>query len=157
MGLGIRIIDDKKIRSSHAKKKERLALDSNVFRKTTFINYLRQEKSNLEIFFPSIVYLEVGYYHLRKGISWENFLEEIQKINGSFLGWDSIEVSEVLKNAVANKSTLPFREHIRDFLIGTQCERLKLNLITYNKNHFVWVKNISLLTPEEFVQNRENK
>ncbi len=134
-------------------QKKKLALDSNVFRNLRFINYLRQEKTKLEVKFPAIVYLEVGYYYLRKGISWENFLEEIQKINGSFLGWDSIEVSEVIKNALTNKSTLPFRDHIRDFLIGTQCERLKINLITYNKSHFSWMREVSILTPEEFIQN----
>jgi len=138
------------------KVKDKIAIDSNVFRNFGFINYLRQNKGSFQVFIPTIVYLEVGYYYLSKGITWEEFIKEIQKFDGDFLGWESIIVSEVLKNAISNKLTLPFREHFRDFLIGTQCENLKIKFITYNKNHFKWIESISILTPEEFVQEIEN-
>ncbi len=136
-------------------QKEKIAIDSNVFRNLNFINYLKQNKASLQVFFPTIVYLEVAYYYLRKGISWEDFLEDIQKFNGTFLDWKSIVIKNVLINAIKNKSTMPFRHHIRDFLIGTQCETLKIALISYNKKHFQWlIKTVSVLTPEEFIQKR---
>ena len=74
----------------NSSQKEKIAIDSNVFRNLNFINYLKQNKASLQVFFPTIVYLEVAYYYLRKGISWEDFLEDIQKFNGTFLDWKSI-------------------------------------------------------------------
>ncbi|MHA1282757.1 MAG: hypothetical protein ACTSQP_09665 [Promethearchaeota archaeon] len=131
--------------------KEKIAIDSNVFRNFDFINYLRKNKESIQTFIPTIVNLEIGYFHLVNGISWEDYVQEIKKFNGIFLEWDSIIISEVLNNAIKNKNVLPFKHHFRDFLIGSQCEQLELNLISYNINHFKWLKTISVLTPEEFL------
>ncbi|MGQ4875307.1 MAG: hypothetical protein ACP6IY_14680 [Promethearchaeia archaeon] len=136
---------------------EKIALDSNVFRNLNFINYLRLNKNSIQIFIPTIVNLEIGYFYLSKGISWDDYLKEIQKFNGIFLEWESIEIFEVLDNAIKNKNKLPFKHHFRDFIIGTQCEKLKINLITYNKNHFDWLKKIYALTPEDFILRRIDK
>jgi len=135
-------------------KLEKIAIDSNVFRNLNFINYLRLNKAEIQVYIPSIVSFEIGYYFLIKGITWEDFLIEIQKFNGVFLEWDSVVLLDVLKNAIANRKTLPFRHHFRDFLIGTQCEKTGFNLISYNKNHFIWLKSITIQTPEEFILNR---
>ncbi|MCK4780447.1 MAG: type II toxin-antitoxin system VapC family toxin [Candidatus Lokiarchaeota archaeon] len=135
-------------------KLEKIAIDSNVFRNLNFINYLRLNKAEIQVYIPSIVSFEIGYYFLNKGITWEDFLIEIQKFNGVFLEWDSVVLLDVIKNVIANKKTLPFRHHFRDFLIGTQCEKTGFNLISYNKNHFLWLKRISIQTPEEFILNR---
>ncbi len=112
---------------------EKIALDSNVFRNLNFINYLRQFKSEMKISIPTIVSFEIGYYFIANGITWENFLKEIGKFDGIFLEWDTILQKDVLKNALDNRITLPFRHHFRDFLIGTQCENLRLNIITITK------------------------
>lgn len=138
-------------------KMEKVAIDSNIFRNLDFINYLRDHKAKIKIFLPTIVSLEIGYFHLAKGITWEEFKKEMQKFNGIFLEWDSIVLSEVLRNAIDNKSTLPFRHHFRDFLIGTQCEKLGVDLITYNKAHFKWLKTTTPLTPEDFIKNKIEK
>ena len=141
----------------HEEKLEKIAIDSNVFRNLNFINYLRINKEEIQVYLPSIVSFEIGYYFLTKGITWEDFLKEIAKFNGIFLEWDSVVLLEVLKNALNNKATLPFRHHFRDFMIGTQCENTSLNLISNNKNHFTWLKRISIQTPEEFVLERIKK
>jgi predicted nucleic acid-binding protein len=138
----------------NANPKTKIAIDSNIFRNSHFINYLKLNKASLEVFIPSIVYLEVAYYYLRKGITWADFLEDIKKFEGVFLDWKSIVIEEVIKNAIANKTNMPFRHHIRDFLIGTQCEALKISLVSYNKNHFNWLHTVSVLTPEEFIQRK---
>jgi len=138
-------------------KFRKIAIDSNVFRNLNFINYLRINKAKIQVYIPSIVSFEIGYYFLSKGITWEDFLKEIQKINGIFLEWDSVVLLEVLKNALSNKATLPFRHHFRDFMIGTQCENTGFDLISYNKNHFKWVRHISIQTPEEFILKRINE
>jgi len=138
-------------------KLEKIAIDSNIFRNLNFINYLRINKAKIQVYIPSIVSFELGYYFLTKGITWEDFLKEIQKFNGTFLEWDSVVLLEVLKNALNNKATLPFRHHFRDFMIGTQCENTSLDLISYNKNHFTWLKHVSIQTPEEFILERIKK
>lgn len=137
-----------------SKQKKAVAIDSNIFRNLNFINYLRMNKTDIQVFIPSIVNFEIGYYFLIKGITWEDYLAEIQKFNGKILDWDSVITQDVLKNAINNKKTLPFRHHFRDFIIGTQCENLGLDLISYNKNHFDWVKNVITQTPEEFILDR---
>jgi len=138
-------------------KLEKLAIDSNVFRNLNFINYLRINKAKIQVYIPSIVSFEIGYYFLTKGITWEDFLKEMQKINGYFLEWDSVILLEVIKNALNNKTTLPFRHHFRDFMIGTQCENIGIDLISYNINHFTWLKHILIQTPEEFILKRIKK
>ena len=137
-----------------SKQKKAVAIDSNIFRNLNFINYLRMNKTDIQVFIPSIVNFEIGYYFLIKGITWEDYLAEIQKFNGKILDWDSVITQDVLKNAINNKKTLPFRYHFRDFIIGTQCENLGLDLISYNKNHFDWVNNVITQTPEEFILDR---
>ena len=137
-----------------SKQKKAVAIDSNIFRNLNFINYLRMNKTDIQVFIPSIVNFEIGYYFIIKGITWEDYLAEIQKFNGKILDWDSVITQDVLKNAINNKKTLPFRHHFRDFIIGTQCENLGLDLISYNKSHFDWVKNVITQTPEEFILDR---
>ena len=137
-----------------SKQKKAVAIDSNIFRNLNFINYLRMNKTDIQVFIPSIVNFEIGYYFIIKGITWEDYLAEIQKFNGKILDWDSVITQDVLKNAINNKKTLPFRLHFRDFIIGTQCENLGLDLISYNKSHFDWVKNVITQTPEEFILDR---
>jgi len=137
-----------------SKISEKITIDSNVFRNLNFINYLRINKNEIQVYIPSIVSFEIGYFFLTKGITWEDFLKEIQKFGGVFLEWDSVILLDVLKNALNNKETLPFRHHFRDFIIGSQCEKIGYDLISYNKNHFKWLKRISIQTPEEFILKR---
>ena len=144
----------KKRIGEHEETLEKIAIDSNVFRNLNFINYLRINKAEIQVYIPSIVSFEIGYYFLTKGITWEDFLKEIVKFNGIFLEWDSVILSEVLKNALNNKETLPFRHHFRDFMIGTQCENTGFDLVSYNKNHFTWLKRILIQTPGEFILKR---
>ena len=129
----------------------KIALDSIVFRNLDFINYITLYKDKLSIHLPSIVQLELGYYYLAKGSTWDSFLRDIQKFNGKVMEWNTISVEAVLQNAIAQKRFLPFKSHFRDFIIGTQCESLLCSLITYNSNHFNWSRQIITYTPENFI------
>ena len=133
------------------KTKLKLALDSNIFRNYDFINYLTLNKLKFQVFMPTIVQLEVGYYYIIRGISWNGFVEDIKKFDGILLHWDNSLISKVIQNAFANKNQLPFKKHFRDFLIGTECEKILSPLITYNKKHFTWVNKIKTFTPEEYL------
>jgi len=139
------------------KIKLKLALDSNIFRNYDFINYLTLNKSKFQVFMPTIVQLEVGYYYISRGISWNEFVEDIKKFNGIFLKWDNSLILKVIQNAFAYKNQLPFKNHFRDFLIGTECEKKQTPLITYNKKHFTWVNKIKIFTPEEYLLELSSK
>jgi hypothetical protein len=128
-----------------------IALDSNVFRNLDFINYITIYKNKLSIHLPSIVQLELGYYYLAKGSTWNLFLRDIQKFNGKMMEWNTIKIENVLQTAISQKGVLPFKEHFRDFIIGTQCESRSCSLITYNSHHSSWLKQIITYTPESFI------
>lgn len=87
---------------------------------------------------------------MSKGISWDGFVAQLQKLNSINLTWDLVEDREVLEYAIANKESLPFKLHFRDFIIGVQCMNANVHLITHNKRHFQWCLGISVFTPEEF-------
>ncbi|MHA1191840.1 MAG: hypothetical protein ACTSP9_06035 [Promethearchaeota archaeon] len=130
------------------KTKLKLALDSNIFRNYDFINYLTLNKFKFQVFMPTIVQLEVGYYYIIRGISWEEFVEDIKKFDGIFLHWDNSLILKVIQNAFTNQNQLPFKKHFRDFLIGTECEKIQAPIITYN---FMWLNKIKIFTPEEYL------
>jgi len=131
-------------------KKSKIALDSNVFRNLQFITYLIKHRDEISIALPSLVQLEIGYFYLSKGFTMNDFLKYTQRFNAKMLDWISIQSEEVLRNAIAQRNILPFKDHFRDFIIGTQCEALSYSLITYNLNHFNWLKKIIAQTPDAF-------
>ncbi|MFX0098972.1 MAG: type II toxin-antitoxin system VapC family toxin [Candidatus Hodarchaeota archaeon] len=134
-------------------KEKRHAIDSNVYRDVRFINFMKKNKDLFDIYIPSVVYLEVGYFFLNRGISIKGYEKDIRKFNGKVLKWDSIDTKLVLEYAFGEKAVLPFRDHFRDFLIGAQCIKEKIDLITYNTRHFAWCKGIKIITPREFTKN----
>jgi hypothetical protein len=131
-----------------------VAIDSNAYRNIDFINYLKEIKQDVRVFVPSIVFLEIGYFFLSKGLTWAGYKREIEKFGGIVIEWSTIDNQRVVERSVGQKATLPFADHFRDFIIGVQCETLHLDLISYNKRHFEWCSAIKVMTPEEFVQTR---
>ncbi|MBN2150666.1 MAG: hypothetical protein JW839_04370 [Candidatus Lokiarchaeota archaeon] len=128
----------------------RVAIDSNAYRNVGFINYLKEVKQDVRVFIPSIVFLEIGYFFLSKGLSWAGYTKEIEKLGGVVAGWATIDNRRVIERSIAQRASMPFAAHFRDFVIGVQCEALQLDLITYNKRHFGWCEGIEVITPEEF-------
>ena len=96
----------------------------------------------------------MGYQYICRGISWEGFKKDIQKFNGIFLQWNNEFIPEVVKRAYDERTTLPFKHHFRDFLIGVECEKILINLISYNKNHFIWLRDLRCYTPEEYLNDK---
>ena len=130
----------------------RIALDTNIFRHRDFIAYLIINNSEFDIFIPTIVQIETGYYYILRGFTWKDFQSDISKFNAISIEWSSKNTPKLLKFAKKNKSTLPFKHHFRDFMIGTECAALELDLITNNLKHFQWIPNITIYTPEQFIQ-----
>jgi predicted nucleic acid-binding protein len=131
--------------------KPKIALDSNVFRNLQFINYLVKHRDEISIALPSLVQLEIGYFYLSKGFTMNDFFKYIQRFNAKLMDWNSLQIEEILRNAIVQKEFLPFKDHFRDFIIGTQCEALSYSLITNNINHFRWLKQVTTFTPDAFI------
>jgi predicted nucleic acid-binding protein len=129
----------------------KIALDSNVFRTSRFIDFLILKKKDLDIVLPAIVQLEVGYYYKLKGHSWEIFKKEMAKFSAKLLDWNMGKLPSIIDCAFENRNILPFKDHFRDFLIGHQCEQDGRVLITYNTAHFKWSKKMKTMTPEDFI------
>ena len=127
------------------------AIDSNIFRNKDFIHYLELKRDEMQIYFPTFVQMEVGFYYRMRGFTWEEFWEDVQELDAIFLSWGIVELPELLERANQNKSTLPFRDHLRDYLIGMESEKCSIGLITYNLKHFFWLENTPIITPEELV------
>lgn len=130
----------------------RIALDTNIFRHRAFIAYLTIYNSEFDIYIPTIVQIETGYYYILRGFTWKDFQSDISKFKAISIEWSSKNTPKLLKFAKKNKSALPFKHHFRDFMIGTECSALKLDLITNNSKHFQWIPNIKIYTPEQFIQ-----
>jgi len=130
----------------------KIALDSNVFRNYDFINYLTQYSTDFEIYLPTIVQLEVGYFYKTKNLDWEKFKEDLDKFGCKMIKWGNFKPSEIIENAFKNRKNLPFKHHFRDYIIATECENLIEKLITYNIKHFNWENKIEIITPENFVK-----
>ncbi|MHA1719484.1 MAG: hypothetical protein ACTSWX_05290 [Promethearchaeota archaeon] len=130
----------------------KIALDSNVFRNYDFINYLTLYSSDFEIYLPTIVQLEVGYFYRMKNLNWKKFKADLDKFRCKFIKCENFKPSEIIENAYRNRKELPFRHHFRDYMIATECEDVIHRLITYNTQHFTWVKKFEIITPENFVK-----
>jgi predicted nucleic acid-binding protein len=130
--------------------KIKIALDSNATRRLNFINFLIQNRSKLEIYIPTIVQMEVGYYYLAHAMSWNMYLEEVMKWGGIFMKFNPDLTQSITTTAYNNRGKLAFRDHFRDYMIGIEASSVAEILITYNKTHFEWL-NIAILTPEEFI------
>ncbi len=127
-----------------------IAIDSSTFRSLDFINFLMKNVEKFEIYLPSIVMLEVGYYFMSKGVSWDGFNKQLEKIHAKVLDWNLIEYRTFLEKSIEHKAKMPFKSHFRDFLIGIQCMNGTIDLITFNDRHFDWCTGIRVFTPETF-------
>lgn len=130
--------------------KIKIVLDSNATRRLEFINFLINNRDKLEIYLPTIVQMEIGYYYLSHAMTWKMFIDEVSKWGGIFLKFDPKLTYPITKSAYENRGKLAFKEHFRDYMIGNEANSVGELLITYNKSHFDWLK-VSVMTPEEFV------
>jgi hypothetical protein len=128
-----------------------VAIDSNTFRNRDFINYLVLHKKQIRVFVPTVVQMEVGFFHLIKGNTWSDFVQHVGEFSGELVAWDHFSVQDVVMNAYNARQKLPFRQHIRDFIIVTECENLGCDLITANIDYFYWVKKVLVRSPDQFV------
>ncbi|MHA1996309.1 MAG: type II toxin-antitoxin system VapC family toxin [Candidatus Hodarchaeales archaeon] len=127
----------------------RISLDSNVFRDQDFIDWLQAAKDKMEVNISVISALETYHWYNIRGISDELFKKDMNALGAIVNDLTYQEIFAISKNA--KKSTLQFRHHARDFMIGTQALKVKSTLITFNLHHFKWLGEEHLASPDELV------
>jgi tRNA(fMet)-specific endonuclease VapC len=124
-----------------------ICLDTNVFSmvERSFFDWLFDNQ--IYAYLPSIAYMELAYHRLKRG-------ETIAKFN-NFLNGYSIDVVpfDIDLAQIAAIKALPrhdLSENAMDYAIGVYAEAHNFPLITYNKRHFSWLKEV--YTPEELME-----
>ena len=130
----------------------RIGLDSNVFKNRKFLEWLRHTEK-FEIHISVIVYVETLLWYLKIGLKDNDFKDDLKKLKVEVADLNESLASLVAKNAKKYSKKFPFRHHARDYVIGTTAQLKKATLITYNLNHFEWLRDlrINVMSPEEFI------
>lgn len=127
----------------------KISLDANTFGVVDFIDWLVLNKNELEIHLSIIAALKVYHWYNLRGLSKDEFQLDIDSFNPI--------IDEVTYNNIFNISTkaknarLRFKHHARDYIIGSQAELAGTTLLTYNLKHFEWVKDVEVMTPDDFI------
>jgi len=129
-----------------------VAYDTNTARFQQLIPFLTKTQDKFHVVIPAMVYLEMGYSFLLKGDSIENYDEELTTYNAEVIPFTREHLQNTIILAHANRKTLPFREHSRDYLIAGQCLDFVEIFITYNVRRFKVMKlsTTRFMIPEDF-------
>lgn len=124
-----------------------ICLDTNVFStaERQFFDWLYE--NHIYIYLPSVAYMELAYHRLKRS-------EGVSKLN-DFLDGYGIEVVPFDMDLARRAATIAFEKHdlnenARDYAIGAYAEAHSFPLITFNKKHFTWLKEV--YTPEELMK-----
>lgn len=127
-------------------------LDSTVFKNRKFIDWLIYNRDLFEIHISEVVYIETLLWYKRLGIGKEGFDGDLNELNAKIIFADVNMSDLVTENALNFGNEFPFKEHARDYVIGSIAESEGSCLITDNIKHFRWLSGkIQVMTPEEFV------
>jgi len=132
---------------------DKISLDSNVFRNQWLIDWLvSPEAVHKTHFFPLIAYIEVLVWYEMRGLTREDLDDDLKKIKTEIIEF-SIDFIDPLMNSIRYNPNFLFRQHARNFLIGSVVQEKGSILITNNKRHFTWLLPEDVLTPEEYLKN----
>lgn len=130
---------------------EIITLDSNVFRNQRFIDWLiSPETIHITHFFPLIVYIEVLVWYEMRGLTRDDFEDDLTKMKNRIIEFSIEYIDPLMANIRSNPDFL-FRHHARDYLIGTIVQETGSVLITNNQRHFAWLTTSEVLTPETYL------
>ncbi len=123
-----------------------ICFDSNALStEKTFFNWAFDNAINM--FLPAIAYMEISYHHLKK-YGHARMLDDF--INGYLIEvvpFDGDLARVAAKNAQMKHD---FSVNSMDYAIGAYAEAHRFPMITYNKKHFAWLKEV--YTPEELME-----
>lgn len=106
-------------------------------------------KDKIEVYISVLSALETYHWYNIRGISKELFKKDIKALGAIVNDLSYQKIFDISKNA--KESALTFRHHARDFMIGTHALINKSMLITFNLNHFKWLGEKNVLSPDDLV------
>jgi adenine-specific DNA methylase len=111
-------------------------------------------RNKFHLVVPEIIYLEKGFYFILNDLELNDFKEELSQLQAEILMMDAEQLDQTLSLANQYRGELPFRDHVRDFMIAAQCIGKVDLLITYKLNHFklMQLTGVEILTPEAFFE-----
>ena len=127
-------------------------LDSTVFKNRKFIDWLISNRDRFETHISEVVYIETLLWYKRIGIGKKGFDDDLNELKAEKIFVDTDLSDLITENAVKFGKKFPFKDHARDYVIGSIAESEGSYLITDNVKHFKWLSGkIQVMTPEEFV------
>ncbi|HDM92000.1 MAG TPA: hypothetical protein ENG69_01235 [Candidatus Korarchaeota archaeon] len=129
----------------------RIMLDSTVFKERSFLAWLRLNSDRFSVYISPVVYAETALWYIYSGLGAEDLEEDLKALKAEVPPISREAARLAAETAYANRRRLPFRHHARDYIIGAQAVLLRANIITHNRGHFEWVKEVRVMTPWEFV------
>jgi predicted nucleic acid-binding protein len=127
----------------------KISLDSNVFRDQDFLEWLILNSDKISICLSIIACLETYYWYLIRNLSKGDFNKDIKALQAQIVPFVQEEIFQISKNA--KKSSLRFKHHARDFIIGTHAQLNNSILVTQNLKHFEWMEANQTITPDNLV------
>ena len=129
-----------------------IGLDSTIFRNRPFLEWLR-EIGGYSIHISIIVYVETLLWYKALGLTKEDFDSELVKLRSEKRAITDQIAESTTTLALRYRREYPFRQHARDYVIGTTAAAVGAALITYNTDDFRWLRTEghTVLTPEELV------
>jgi predicted nucleic acid-binding protein len=123
-----------------------ICIDSNVFSHKVFLQWIAEKE--ISVFLPSMAYMESSYHEMKThGGSLANFISMLAGLGITIVPFDSELALIAAKNATINHD---LKENARDHAIGAFAYKRKMPMITNNKKHFTFLKEV--YTPDEFMQ-----
>ena len=100
-----------------------------------------------------IVYAETLLWYKTLGLTRKELEDELRKLKASIKNLDEGLADIATDSALKYGGSFPFKHHARDYVIGATALDEKATLITYNTQHFEWLRKegIAVKTPEDFV------
>lgn len=96
--------------------------------------------------------MEPLLWYKRLGIGKEGFDGDLNELYAKIIFVDANLSDSITENALKFGKEFPFKDHARDYVIGSIAESEGRYLITDNVKHFRWLSGkIKVMTPEEFV------
>ena len=93
-----------------------ITLDSNVWAEFNFIDWLQSDHTVYDVHIcPIIVYLETRLWYDMKGLTKNDFLEDLFKLKTQVVLFTETHTEPVIK--LTRQSDLRFKHHARDFMI----------------------------------------
>ena len=127
-------------------------LDSTVFKNRKFIDWLIYNRDLFEIHISEVVYMETLLWYKHLGIGKEGFDGDLNELHAKIISVDMKLSDLITENALKFGKEFPFKDHARDYVIGSIAESKGSYLITDNVKHFRWLSGkVQVMTLEEFV------